>query len=53
MEKQEVEILFRKHYRRMYAVAFGLLYDGQESKGKDFRASTCAEYCLMARTWPI
>lgn len=32
MEKQEVEILFRKHYRRMYAVAFGLLYDGQESK---------------------
>lgn len=32
MRKRQVEILFRQHYRRMYAAAYSLLYDGQESK---------------------
>lgn len=32
MEKRQVEILFRQHYRRMYAAAYSMLYDEQESK---------------------
>lgn len=32
MDRQQVETLFRQHYRRMYTIAFGLLYDEQESK---------------------
>lgn len=32
MTKQQVETLFRQHYRRMYAAAYGVLYDEQESK---------------------
>lgn len=32
MIKRQIEILFRQHYRRMYAVAYSLLYDEQESK---------------------
>ncbi len=32
MQKQKVEMLFRQYYKRMYAKAFGLLYDEQESK---------------------
>lgn len=32
MQKQQAEILFHRHYRRMYAAAYGLLYDEQESK---------------------
>lgn len=32
MDRHHVEQLFRQHYRRMYAVACSLLYDGQESE---------------------
>ena len=32
MDRQHVEQLFRQHYRRMYSVAYSLLYDGQESE---------------------
>lgn len=32
MKKRQVEILFRQYYRRMYAAAYGLLYDEQDSK---------------------
>lgn len=32
MQKEEIEILFKKHYTRMYRLAASILYDEEESK---------------------
>jgi RNA polymerase sigma-70 factor (ECF subfamily) len=61
MQKQEIEILFKTHYTRMYRLAASILYDEEESKDvvsevfcrlltKDItlRPETAESYLLMS-----
>ncbi len=53
MEKEKVEILFRKYYKPMYVKAYGILGDDQESKdvvGDVFSSLLERDFCPAAST---